>query len=55
MFRKLYGLHFPIRHMQIDDFYVRPRDRAYDVTEGEAEPLPVVLRRFDLPGGPPPA
>ena len=29
-------------------------DRAYDVTEGEAEMLPVVLKRFDLPGGAPP-
>jgi hypothetical protein len=25
-------------------------DRAYDVTEGDAEPIPVVLKRLDLPG-----
>ena len=31
-FRRLYGLHFPIRHMQLDDFYVRRRERAHDVT-----------------------
>jgi hypothetical protein len=32
VFRKLYGLHFPIRHMRLDDFYVRARDRPGDVT-----------------------
>ena len=29
-FGKLYGLHFPIRHMRIDDFYGPRRDRPRD-------------------------
>ena len=28
VFRSLYGLHFPIRHMQLDDFYGPKRGRA---------------------------
>ena len=32
VFRKLYGLHFPIRHMQLDDFYGPKRERPKDVT-----------------------
>jgi hypothetical protein len=27
VFRKLYGLHFRVRHMQLDDFYGPKRDR----------------------------
>ena len=30
--RRLYGLHFPIRHLQLDDFYGPKRDRPEDVT-----------------------
>ncbi len=32
VFRRLYRLRFPIRHMRLDDFYVRARDRPQDVT-----------------------
>ena len=32
VFRKLYGLHFPIRHMDLADFYGPRRDRPDDVT-----------------------
>ena len=31
-FRSMYGLHFPIRHMQLDDFYGPRRSRPNDVT-----------------------
>jgi D-alanyl-D-alanine carboxypeptidase len=44
VFRKLYGLHFPIRHMQLDDFYGPKRERPKDVTASfecrEAVPSP---------------
>ena len=32
VFRSMYGLHFPIRHMQLDDFYGPKRGRPNDVT-----------------------
>ena len=32
VFRSLYGLHFPIRHMQLDDFYGPKREGPNDVT-----------------------
>src|SRR5918996_981664 len=32
VFRKLYRLRFPIRHMRFDDFYGPRRDRPRDVT-----------------------
>ena len=54
VFRKLYGLHFPIRHMDLADFYGPRRDRPDDVTASfecrQAVPSPAQVGAARAPG-----